>query len=176
MFVGPTLSYAAKRRAPHACRWGMFNRPQCRWLRRVWSLLVLLGLESASAGFTEAERLRALLLPYTHSLCRRACRLFARARRDRRRPLLPALLASRCHGHSLPVFSHLGVRPDRHTPNLPLYDDNSKVASGAPGRQCPWLPARAWIIADHGRLACARSGHLRRRPRVAASNGLRRAA
>ncbi len=96
----------------------------------VWAVLVLLGIEKVRIipGITATNPLDLYYMPYTHSLLAAVVwsgAAFAAYRSGLRpRSSAAALLVAAC------VFSHWVLDLVVHRPDLPLYDDASKVGLG----------------------------------------------
>jgi len=129
LFVGHYgVSFAAKRSAPRVPLWVLFIAVQL--LDVIWAPLVLLGIEKLSIvpGITASNALFLYYMPYTHSLV--AAVLWSAgafivyrflAGREREREALVVAIA---------VFSHWILDFLVHRPDLPLYDNTSKVGLG----------------------------------------------
>jgi hypothetical protein len=129
LFVGHYgVSFAAKRSAPSVPLWVLFIAVQL--LDVIWAPLVLLGIEKLSIvpGITASNSLFLYYMPYTHSLVGAILwsagafvvyRLVAGRERDREAFVV-----------SIAVFSHWILDFLVHRPDLPLYDNTSKVGLG----------------------------------------------
>ena len=129
MFVGHYgVSFAAKRVEKRVPLWVWFIAVQ--WLDVIWSVLVLMGIETLriTPGFTEANALDLYYMPYTHGLPGSIVlslifggivALFTTG--NRRATVLLVAAAS---------FSHWVLDLVVHTPDLPLYDNTAKVGFG----------------------------------------------
>ena len=129
MFIGhygPAL--AAKPLARPVPLWLFFVAVQ--WLDVCWSALVLMGVEKVRIvpGFTEASTLDLYFMPYTHSLVGAAllslvfgasALFFVRERRA----VAVAVVAAASFSHWLLDFVV-------HVPDLPLFDETTKVGLG----------------------------------------------
>jgi membrane-bound metal-dependent hydrolase YbcI (DUF457 family) len=128
MFVGHYgVSFAGKRAAQGVSLATLFLAVQL--LDVVWSILVIAGVEKVRIvpGITKTNPLDLYYMPYTHSLV--AALLWS----------LAAFIAYRIVAKSsnrsalvvgVAVFSHWVLDLIVHRPDLPLYDDTSKVGLG----------------------------------------------
>jgi hypothetical protein len=129
MFVGHYgVSFAAKRVEPAIPLWVLFLAVQ--FLDVLWAPFVLAGIEKARIvpGFTASNPFDLYFMPYTHSLigalfwsCVGGLGYQIVARPSHRRPSVIIGLA---------VFSHWVLDFIVHRPDLPLYDNSSKVGLG----------------------------------------------
>jgi len=128
MFVGHYgLSFAAKRGDAEVPLWVLFLAVQL--LDVAWAPLVLIGIEKLRIvpGITASNPLDLYYMPYTHSLVAAALWSAAAA-------ALYGLVARQSGGRAalvvgVAVFSHWVLDFLVHRPDLPLYDDSSKVRS-----------------------------------------------
>jgi hypothetical protein len=129
VFVGHYgVSFAGKSLEKRVPLWVWFIAVQ--WLDVMWSILVLAGIEKLRIvpGFTEANALDLYYMPYTHGLPGSIVlslifggivALFTSGNR-----WSTALLVAAAS------FSHWVLDLVMHTPDLPLYDNASKVGFG----------------------------------------------
>ena len=129
MFVGHyAVSFAAKKITPTVPLWVLFIAVQL--LDVAWAPLVLAGIEKVRIvpGITASNPLDLYYMPYTHSLVAAlvwsagafACYRIGFRRDDARAAVVVAAA----------VFSHWVLDFVVHRPDLPLYDNASKVGLG----------------------------------------------
>jgi len=128
MFVGHySVAFAAKKADASIPLWVLFLAVQ--WLDVMWAPLVLLGIEKVRIvpGFTATNPLDLYYMPYTHSLV--AAILWSAA--------VAGVYAAIRHANTrtslllgLAVFSHWILDFIVHVPDMPLYDNSSKVGLG----------------------------------------------
>lgn len=161
MFVGHySVSFAASRSGVFLPLWVWFIAVQ--WLDLVFMALVLGGVEKVrvTEGFTESNDLDLYFMPFSHGLVGSlvmsvifaaiAAAVFPAARK----PLGFALVA-------LASFSHWLLDLLMHTPDLPIYDDDStKVGLGLWDHAAIALPlellvlvAGAWVYTRAARFS-----------------------
>ena len=128
MFVGHYgVSFAAKKGDASVPLWVLFVAVQL--LDFAWAPLVLLGVEKVRIvpGFTRTNALDLYSMPYTHSLVAAvlwSAAAFAVYRLAARGGSTAALVVAAA------VFSHWVLDLVVHVPDLPLYDDTTKVGLG----------------------------------------------
>jgi len=130
MFVGHySVSLAARRIGPDIPLWVWFVAVQ--WLDLFFMVFVLTGIEKMriTPGFTKSNALDLYSMPYSHGLIGAAvlsvafAAIVAVALPAARRPSVISLLA-------LAAFSHWILDFVVHTPDLALFDTNTKVGLG----------------------------------------------
>ena len=132
MFVGHYgISFAAQRLNRDIPLWVLFIAVQL--LDVVWAPLVLLGVEKVRIvpGITATNPLDLYYMPYTHSLVSAVAwsvAAYAAYRLVRRLPQARGQGAAALVGAA--VFSHWVLDFIVHRPDLPLYDNTSKVGLG----------------------------------------------
>ena len=128
MFVGHYgVSFAAKKGDASVPLWVLFVAVQL--LDFAWAPLVLLGVEKVRIvpGFTRTNALDLYYMPYTHSLVAAilwSAAAFALYRLAARGGNTAGLVVAAA------VFSHWVLDLVVHVPDLPLYDDTTKVGLG----------------------------------------------
>ncbi len=129
VFVGHYgVSFAAKRSDDSIPLWVLFLAVQL--LDVVWAPLVLLGVEKVRIvpGITATNPLDLYYMPYTHSLL--AALLWSAVAGAGYRLLARPLRQGASLLVGLAVFSHWALDFVVHRPDLPLYDDSTKVGLG----------------------------------------------
>jgi len=128
VFVGHYgVSFAAKKGDASVPLWVLFVAVQL--LDFAWAPLVLLGVEKVRIvpGFTRTNALDLYYMPYTHSLVAAilwSAAAFALYRLAARGGNTAGLVVAAA------VFSHWVLDLVVHVPDLPLYDDTTKVGLG----------------------------------------------
>ncbi len=129
MFVGHYgVSFAARRIAPTVPLWVLFIAVQL--LDVVWAPLVLLGVEKVRIvpGITASNPLDLYYMPYTHSLV--AALVWSAGAFVIYRIVMPLGKRAAASIVAGAVFSHWVLDFIVHRPDLPLYDNSSKVGLG----------------------------------------------
>ena len=129
MFVGHYgVSFAAKRHEPQIPVWTLFIAVQ--WLDVVWAPLILLGVEKVRIvpGFTATNPLDLYYMPYSHSLV--AALLWSAASFVFCRFVWRHVYRKGSVVVAGAVFSHWILDFIVHRPDLPLYDNSTKVGLG----------------------------------------------
>jgi hypothetical protein len=127
MFVGHYgPSFLAKRVAPSIPLWTLFLAVQL--LDVLWAFFIFVGVERVRIvpGFTRTNALDLYYMPYTHSLPGALAWAAAAA-------IVYRLITGSARGGGVvgaAVFSHWPLDFLVHRPDLPLYDNVSKVGLG----------------------------------------------
>ena len=147
MFVGHySVSFAASRSGVYLPLWVWFLAVQ--WLDLVFMTLVLAGVEKVrvTEGFTESNDLDLYFMPFSHGLVGSLvmsvifAAIVAAVFPAARKPLGFALVA-------LASFSHWLLDLLMHTPDLPIYDDDStKVGLGLWDHAAIALPLELLVL------------------------------
>ena len=147
MFVGHySVSFAASRSGVFLPLWVWFLAVQ--WLDLVFMTLVLAGVEKVrvTEGFTESNDLDLYFMPFSHGLVGSLvmsvifAAIVAAVFPAARKPLGFALVA-------LASFSHWLLDLLMHTPDLPIYDDDStKVGLGLWDHAAIALPLELLVL------------------------------
>ena len=129
MFVGHYgVAFIAKAKAKEIPLWQLFIAVQL--VDVAWSILILLGLEKARIvpGITKSLPLDLYYMPYTHSLV--AAVVWSVAALVAYRVLRPSGARAAGVVLGLAVLSHWLLDLFVHRPDLPLWDDMTKVGFG----------------------------------------------
>lgn len=129
MFVGHYgVAFIAKAKAKEIPLWQLFVAVQL--VDIAWSILVLFGVEKARIipGITKSLPLDLYYMPYTHSLV--AAVVWSAAAFIVYRVLRPSGARTAALVLAVAVLSHWLLDLLVHRPDLPLWDDTSKVGFG----------------------------------------------